>query len=183
MPDLIGNVIIPIATVIGTSFVTWRIAKKELSNSLDGKSEWRKRIFDAASKTDMTLDDVYLLRTALRYKARQGSVLISSQSDEEMLTFDNITYTMIEFCEHTVENNGSSEYCKFNLDIKTSEKIRIYFRYLLKENWDSNLQPSFKLHYWNIWKRKKRGNYIKETLEMIEEQDVVTRKNLGGGVQ
>ncbi|NQD97486.1 hypothetical protein [Staphylococcus xylosus] len=41
--------------------------RKELLDNLDSKSEWRKQLYDVASKTFLTTDDVYRVLASLRY--------------------------------------------------------------------------------------------------------------------
>lgn len=59
--------------------------------SLDEASGWRKKLFDAASAPAITLEQVYVLRTALRYEP--------SPSVEEY-TFNWLCNIMIYYCDY-----------------------------------------------------------------------------------
>ncbi|MEG1056860.1 hypothetical protein [Lactococcus sp.] len=172
LSGIIIAVLTSVITAILTSFIVPRANKRSLADSLDSKSEWRKSLFQAVSKENITMDDVYLLRASLRYKAHGYSegIEINSDSYEYELTFDNITKKMIEFCED-MELNYPPNYrlkhqgIKRTLSKTDSKKVRIYLRYLLKAHWEWNLHPdSF------IFKHEKdKAKVIREVLKQVEE--------------
>ena len=60
-------------------------------SSLDGISGWRSKLFDAASAKEITLKEVQVLRTALRYEPTQKV---------QENTFDWISNIMIYYCDY-----------------------------------------------------------------------------------
>ncbi len=166
MNELTSGLIGVLLTLIVTAFIIPRTNKKELADSLDSKSEWRKSLFQAASKENITMDDVYLLRASLRYKAHSHSegVDIDSGSYEYELTFDNITKVMIDFCD-SLEQKSQIASANASLSYQDQKKVRIYLRYLLKAHWEWNLHPdSFILKH-----KKDKARIIRDVLEQIEE--------------
>ncbi|WP_270220310.1 hypothetical protein [Lactococcus lactis] len=171
MNVLVSGLIGSLLTIIVTMFIVPRTNKKALSDSLDSKSEWRKSLFQAVSREEITMSDVYLLRASLRYKAHSHSedIKINSNSYDFELTFDNITKMMIDFCEEMELNYPPNYRLKRNgikrtLGKTDSKKLRIYLRYLLKAHWEWNLHPdSF------IFKHEKsKAKVIREVLKQIE---------------
>ena len=61
--------------------------------SLDLESEWRKTLFKAAGSAEITMEEVQLLRTALRY----GKV---DDSKVKIYSFFWFTNLVIDFCDH-----------------------------------------------------------------------------------
>lgn len=176
MNELTSGLIGILLTLIVTALIIPRTNKKELADSLDSKSEWRKSLFQAASKENITMDDVYLLRASLRYKPHSHSeeIEIKSDSYECELTFDNITKKMIEFCEEMEKKYSSTDFIKEGYSnngetatlLKENDRkiVRIYLRYLLKAHWEWNLHPdSF------IFKHKKdKAKIIRDVLKQVE---------------
>ena len=60
---------------------------------LDSESEWRKILFKVASSEEITMKEVQLLRTAVRY----GKV---DDSKVKMYSFFWFTNLVIDFCDH-----------------------------------------------------------------------------------
>lgn len=74
-----------IASII-TSSTTYR-------RSLDSESDWRKMLFKAAGSEEITMKEVQLLRTAVRY----GKV---DDAKVKMYSFFWFTNLVIDFCDH-----------------------------------------------------------------------------------
>ena len=64
--------------------------------SLDLESEWRKTLFQAAGSEEITMKEVQLLRTALRY----GKV---DDTKVKMYSFFWFTNLVIDFCDYLRE--------------------------------------------------------------------------------
>ncbi|MES3703198.1 hypothetical protein ABFV70_06725 [Staphylococcus arlettae] len=74
-------IINPIITIVGLIFVHLRFKKKlentqkqferNIRDSLDSKSGWRKELFKIGGKVNLTYDDVYQFRSALRFNEKR----------------------------------------------------------------------------------------------------------------
>lgn len=62
-------------------------------HSLDSESDWRKTLFKAAGSEEITMKEVQLLRTALRY-GKVDDVKI------KIYSFFWFTNLVIDFCDH-----------------------------------------------------------------------------------
>lgn len=107
--------------ILAGAFAIWT-TRSTLNDSLDSKSDWRKNLFDIASKSKITLDDVYRVRASLRYEKHD--------SVENLCSFKGMTNIMIDFCNHIIDSKQISD---INQKI-----IRIFCRYLLKHHWEYN---------------------------------------------
>lgn len=127
-------VIPPVVTlIIGlfTIFIGLSTLKRTLLDNLDSKSGWRKTLFEIAGKDKISLEDVFKLRTCLRFDKKDDK-------KDELSIFDNKTNEIIDFCNDMqikYENKYSCESkILFNID---REKVRIYSRYLLANHWET----------------------------------------------
>lgn len=121
--SLAKNYIGPLFTGgIITFIVTSYFNKRKLVDSLDTKSGWREKLFDTAATEVITKKEIHIIRTTLRYKAKEDSEK----------PFDILTKDIITFCDEMIMKNNLS-----NLE---QEKARIYARYLLKHHWEENLR-------------------------------------------
>lgn len=93
-----NELLVAIVVAFLTYYLSTKSIQRGLLDSLDSKSEWRKNIFLVASKSKLTLSQIYLVRTVLRYDPKSDAVLLDVNSIEEELNFDNMTKTMIDFC-------------------------------------------------------------------------------------
>lgn len=140
-----------------------KIAKKQLKDSLDSKSEWRKKLYDTASKADIDLNDIYRLRASLRYKPNNSAIDIKVDSCENYFTFANMTYKMIKHCDDMVRDYSGGTNSK-KLNTKDAEITRIYLRYLLKNQWEILSNEGKELEKY----KANEKHIIKETLEMLD---------------
>ena len=147
--SLVKNNIGPLFTGgILTFIVTSYFNRRKLVDSLDTKSGWREKLFDTAAAEVITKKEIHILRTTLRYKAKEKS----------KKPFDILTNDIINFCDEMVK--------KKNLSNLEQEKARIYARYLLKHHWEENLRlipPSI-----NFCFKCDEVELFKETKELIE---------------
>lgn len=140
-----------IASII-TSSITYR-------RSLDSESDWRKILFKASGSEEITMKEVQLLRTAVRY----GKV---DDAKVKMYSFFWFTNLVIDFCDHLRRKKKTFFRNRYLLTDEEQEVIRIFIRCLLKHNWEDNEHLILKL-----LKRKNREiKYIKESYEKAYEE-------------
>ena len=83
--QLIATITSGIVAIV-TSITTYK-------RSLDSDSDWRKMLFKAAGSEEITMKEVQLLRTAVRY----GKV---DDVKDKMYSFFWFTNLVIDFCDH-----------------------------------------------------------------------------------
>ena len=127
--------------------------------SLDLESEWRKTLFKAAGSEEITMEEVQLLRTALRY----GKV---DDAKVKMYSFFWFTNLVIDFCDHLREKKKQCKKGEYLLEEEEQEVIRIFIRCLLKHNWEVNENLKAKL----LRKRIDETKYMKESYEKAYEE-------------
>lgn len=127
--------------------------------SLDLESEWRKTLFKAAGSAEITMEEVQLLRTALRY----GKV---NDSKVKMYSFFWFTNLVIDFCDHLRKKKKSYFKNRYLLTAEEQEVIRIFIRCLLKHNWEVNENLKAKL----LRRRIDETKYMKESYEKAYEE-------------
>ena len=140
-----------IASII-TSSITYR-------RSLDSESDWRKILFKAAGSEEITMEEVQLLRTALRY----GKV---DDTKVKMYSFFWFTNLVIDFCDYLRKKKKSFFTNRYLLTEAEQEVIRIFIRCLLKHNWEVNENLKAKL----LRKRIDETKYMKESYEKAYEE-------------
>ena len=127
--------------------------------SLDLESEWRKTLFQAAGSEEITMKEVPLLRTALRY----GKV---DDTKVKMYSFFWFTNLVIDFCDYLREKKKQCKKGEYLLEEEEQEVIRIFIRCLLKHNWEVNENLKAKL----LRKRIDETKYMKESYEKAYEE-------------
>lgn len=127
--------------------------------SLDLESEWRKTLFQAAGSEEITMEEVQLLRTALRY----GKV---DDTKVKMYSFFWFTNLVIDFCDYLREKKKQCKKGEYLLEEEEQEVIRIFIRCLLKHNWEVNENLKAKL----LRKRIDETKYMKESYEKAYEE-------------
>lgn len=127
--------------------------------SLDLESEWRKTLFKAAGSEEITMEEVQLLRTALRY----GKV---DDAKVKMYSFFWFTNLVIDFCDHLRRKKKSFFRNRYLLTDEEQEVIRIFIRCLLKHNWEVNENLKAKL----LRRRIDETKYMKESYEKACEE-------------
>lgn len=129
-------------------------------NTLDSKSEWRKKLLELASKDMMTLDDVYLLRATLRFNKHEPPY--------ELYSFKYFSNEITIFCDELVfkySKRRNPAIPVYIIDDIDREIIRIYARYLLKNHWEV-FSSNFFL-YNKEFRIKKEHEIGKETAILI----------------
>ena len=127
--------------------------------SLDLESEWRKTLFKAAGSEEITMEEVQLLRTALRY----GKV---DDSKVKIYSFFWFTNLVIDFCDHLRKKKKSFFKNRYLLTEAEQEIICIFIRCLLKHNWEVNENLKAKL----LRRRIDETKYMKESYEKAYEE-------------
>lgn len=122
-------------------------------DSMDSKSEYRKKLFEASAKDNIGDEDYLFLRSTMRYKAKTENLSplffndfekFKNKKDKSLQPFDYMTAFIIKFCE-TNDQFIKTKDCKNN-DVficKNPENFRILCRYVLKHHWESNNHSIF----------------------------------------
>ena len=127
-------------------------------SSLDGISGWRSKLFDAASAKEITLKEVQVLRTALRYEPTQKV---------QENTFNWISNIMIYYCDYI--SLKYFEHHETRLLYQEQEIIRIFIRCLLKNHWEYNASMLSSLKFLKVYyNASKQPEFIRETYEKAE---------------
>lgn len=158
---------------------------RQLIDSLDAKSGWRKSLFDLASKREIDPEDIQVLRTTLRFDYKE----------KPENYFELMTKLIILYCEgvEQVMSNSHSQYLnklnvkvRFNIEfnIKPDDKInintkfdpriaRLFARYLLADHWEKNLQDTKDRTTYLLFEELSRvsESEFKVLYEMIEKND------------
>lgn len=147
-----------ISAVIG-ALVAFLALTTAYRRSLDLESEWRKTLFNASGAEKISMKEIQLLRTALRYK---------KFDETEKYSFKWMTNIMIDFCDFIRLNQKKWE--KNNeliLDDELQEIVRIFIRCVLKYNWEVN--EKFIGNFFNN-KIIEEQHFIKESFELAKEE-------------
>lgn len=158
-PVIISAVIAAGIGLIG-NVVSYRAIKTSYRRSLDVESKWRESLFNAASAEKITMHEVHILRTALRYKEKTNPVENS---------YDWLSKKIIEFCNHlnikyyTIYKNTGE---KIDLTYGEQEVVRIFTRCVLKHHWEVNQLGLCKMNKNKI--NSKEIEYIRETLQQAK---------------
>lgn len=133
--DWIKILAMPIATVV-VGFLVFLYTnshhKRTMLNSLDSKSEWRKKLFEIAGKRNIRMDDVYQLRAALRFDSK-------NVNDESLSKFDKVNIIMIEYCKKLTNEDDVKKMVNYKqLNLQDKEIVRLFCRYLLADHWEKN---------------------------------------------
>ena len=142
-----------------TGIVAFIALSTAYRRSLDLESEWRKTLFKAAGTEEITMEEVQLLRTALRY----GKVDAAKVKIYSFFWFTNL---VIDFCDHLREKKKQCKKGEYLLEEEEQEVIRIFIRCLLKHNWEVNENLKAKL----LRRKIDETKYIKESYEKACEE-------------
>ncbi|WP_459470201.1 hypothetical protein [Staphylococcus cohnii] len=128
----------PIVTlIIGlfTVYITVKNLKRTMLDNLDSKSEWRKTLFKIAGKNEITMDDVFQLRAAVRFDFNNKDSVFNKKTKH---TFNSITDLIIHFTDKLVNTKTDTTLFKFNYQLSENSKemVRTFCRYLLANQWE-----------------------------------------------
>lgn len=126
-------------------------------SSLDSISGWRSKLFDAASADKITLKEVQVMRTALRY---------ATAKEVKENTFAWISNIMIYYSKFiTLKYSEPHEpHEPQKLLYQEQEIIRVFIRCLLKNHWEYNVSMVAPLKFLKNSHSKPR-DFIRETFE------------------
>lgn len=116
--------------------------RKTLLDKLDSKSEWRKKLFEVASSREITLEQVYTLRTSVRFDIK----------DDPKTIFEKKTNEIIKFCDCITSSHFD---LKDKLPYLEQEMTRIYCRYLLANQWEILQLTSSQRIFYDLMIKKK----------------------------
>lgn len=135
----LAKIIYPLIIAYFVYKYTTSIHKKNLLNELDSKSEWRKKLFEVAGEKDIGLEEIYKLRTSVRFDVKDNPKSIFEKKTNDIIRFcDCITSSHFEIDKH--------------LPYIEQEMTRIYCRYLLANHWEVLQLGFIKRRYYDISK-------------------------------
>lgn len=166
-----------IAAVIAAlvaAFVAYLVSNRDLSDSLDSKSEWRKKIFEVASTYELTLDHAQTVRATLRFLPQDKAV-----EEYSFAWFSNVmTKHLDDYIlsgKYQVEEKKSWENTKKIKELNTqcieieelkenklrafdTKIVRLFAMFLLKYHYE-NISSMGPKEYLFIGKRNKNKTY------------------------
>lgn len=122
MKDTITTVTALISTI--TSFCALYMSLRNTNQLLHNSSGWRSKLFDAASKREIGMEEINLLRTSLRYQKIQNT---------KEGTFNWFSNESIEFCDRLISKDIKKD-TRFSLSFEEQEVTRLIIRCLLRND-------------------------------------------------
>ncbi|MBM7636886.1 hypothetical protein [Streptococcus saliviloxodontae] len=124
-----------IAALIGAIIaggVAYFVSNRDLSDSLDSKSDWRKELFRVASTYELTLDHAQTVRAALRF-------LPKNDEKAEEYSFTWFSDIMIEHLDKYILNSKfqNSESQEQSIEIDIPDITMLNMKVLNQENTDT----------------------------------------------
>lgn len=183
-------------TIVGAVIAVWgvkntinsnqELKNKELLNSLDQKSEWRKELMNIAAKPVMQLEDVYRILASLRFLPKSEGEIKGNEDEKikesEQKHFDKISnfiYKQLNkiLNKHHVGLDSNIVYSKkfLNrvLNIKDAEIIRLYTKFLLKHHWEYNKSEKDKEEFKD--KELKEFRKIMKEIHRLNQEDNIKK--------
>ncbi len=147
--------------------------RKQLLNSLDDKSEWRKNLVQVSSNPSPTIEDIFIVRTTLRIFKKDKRYI-------EKNSFDDISNEIIDFCTLLENRYDLSKYTgkDFNISIYERKILHLYTRFLLKHHWEENQKKwgDKTSRYVNEQKIIKELRNQKEYTTYFSKKNITTKK-------
>lgn len=122
MKDTITTVTALISAI--TSFCALYMSLRNTNQLLHNSSGWRSKLFDAASKREIGMEEINLLRTSLRYQKIQNT---------KEGTFNWFSNESIEFCDRLISKDIKKD-TRFSLSFEEQEVTRLIIRCLLRND-------------------------------------------------
>lgn len=153
--------------------ISFNNTRRNMLDSMDSKSEYRKKLFEASAKKNINDEDYLFLRSTMRYKAKTENLSplffndfekFKNKKDKSLQPFDYMTAFIIKFCE-TNDQLIKTKDCKNN-DVficKNPENFRILCRYVLKHHWESNNHSIFQ------YKAEDKFSLMSETIDSLNK--------------
>ena len=111
-------------TALISSLCALYMSLRNTNQLLHNSSGWRSKLFDAASKREIGMEEINLLRTSLRYQkvpnAKEG-------------TFNWFSNESIEFCDSLISKDTQKD-TRFPLSFEEQEVTRLIIRCLLRND-------------------------------------------------
>ena len=191
-----------VAAVVA-AFVTYLVSNRDLSDSLDSKSEWRKKLFEVASTYELTLDHAQTIRATLRFLPQDKAVeeysfawfsnimtkhlddyiLSGKYQVEEKESFKKRKKTKF-FQFQVLETEELKENKISTLGAFDTKIVRLFAMFLLKYHYE-NISSMGPKEYLFIGKRNKNKTYnpivaeaYYQYLKLLKMQAAETFKNL-----
>lgn len=158
------------------------LKNQELLNSLDQKSEWRKELMNIAAKPVIQLEDVYRILASLRFLPKSKDEVEGNKEknikESEQKEFDKIsTYIYQEligkidrfYKENNIKLDETlkEDFLSYRFNIRNSEEIRQYVKFLLKHHWEYNQSDEDKKEFMN--KERDEFKKVREQIDQIGE--------------
>lgn len=122
MKDTITTVTALISAI--TSFCALYMSLRNTNQLLHNSSGWRSKLFAAASKREIGMEEINLLRTSLRYQKIQNT---------KEGTFNWFSNESIEFCDRLISKDIKKD-TRFSLSFEEQEVTRLIIRCLLRND-------------------------------------------------
>lgn len=107
-----------------SSFCALYMSLRNTNQLLHSSSGWRSKLFDAASKREIGMEEINLLRTLLRYQKVQNT---------KEGTFNWFSNESIEFCDRLISKDTQKD-TRFSLSFEEQEVTRLIIRCLLRND-------------------------------------------------
>lgn len=173
------TIISAVIAIIGVHFTinnNQKLKNKELLNSLDQKSEWRKKLMNIAAKPVMNLEDVHRVLASLRFLPK-NRIEIKNSNQEDFDEISNYIYTKLNdkintfYIDNKINLDKSLEgnFYDYRFNIRNSEEIRQYIKFLLKHHWEYNQNEEEKRSF--MAKEKKEFEKVKKQIDKINDKE------------
>lgn len=158
-------------------------SKKQLNDSLDSKSGWRKELFDVASKEDISIGDLYRIRSSLRIFRHNNNP--RTYSFNWMTNFMIIILdSFIDYCEESKKNRCANEFLVdfeinteksgiFDVSVGRNKSIGKLFT---KKELDDYVCPRYVQDITRIFSRYLLKNHWDYNLAMMPNNSIVQKK-------
>ncbi|WP_304949283.1 hypothetical protein [Streptococcus sinensis] len=178
------------------AFVTYLVSNRDLSDSLDSKSEWRKKLFEVASTYELTLDHAQTVRATLRFLPQDKAV-----EEYSFAWFSNIMIKHLDdyilrgkyqveekkSWEKTKKIKGLGTHCieieelkENKLGVFDTKIVRHFAMFLLKYHYE-NISSMGPKEYLFIGKRNKNKTYNPIVAEAYYKYiELIKEKNQNG---
>lgn len=107
-----------------SSFCALYMSLRNTNQLLHSSFGWRSKLFDAASKREIGMEEINLLRTLLRYQKVQNT---------KEGTFNWFSNESIEFCDRLISKDTQKD-TRFSLSFEEQEVTRLIIRCLLRND-------------------------------------------------
>lgn len=125
MDEIKSILSLTVISAIISAIISIYVSKQSNNSSLDGSSKWREKLFDVASKHELTIDDVQRVRASLR--------MLPHNDEQKLYSFNWFTNIMIKQIDEFLNNKDiyfinqdNSKNCTAKILEKKKLKLFIY---------------------------------------------------------